>query len=601
MLLAAAALWSCEKRPELEPVTGPESDGKGIGQMVLFSGGTTANRETKAADVKTYYMPNNYRFVCRMYYKAQTGSEAFDVSGGTDQTAWLKVDGNVGNSLYWNKEYNSVNTSIKGKGGVDDYGNDYSATAFYWQNRKEHAFLAWTDLNKATSIRNGSAKGTLKFGKDLDYKVYTGNKIEQWVVTGYNIYGSDQVFESISAIRDYVEKNYTTDEEIAAFNAAQNQMGGYADWESSSYQYQFGWSCKHTTHATDDATLIDPTHRDYKWYRYMMFFEKTEFNMEGELGDYEKIYIEDNNHNMVIFRLKKDGIIVAEAEVTNELNGEGHYVDSEGNVISNMDLLTYNFYETDANGNVRYNEETPRFIFYYKRSEEKKSIEEYNEFAALAFDLTRGSKTGINQQPDIVQALEIQAPVGATQEANRVNLYFKHMFSQVQVNIKNAADNSVTLDAGDIKKVELLGVTEEGYIFTELDAEGKVKEAAYKEVDFSKYTEDQLKENTYGTSLQMFELGQAETGYLKSFNAITFGQLQAIRMTWKEKDTEYTHAATFRIPDTEHMNLKSGTKYVWNIEVRRGTLAIIRTEIIDWEYPADDAHNGHTSGTIVND
>lgn len=152
-------------------VTPPPIIDNGIGQMVLFSSGTTASSHTtRAGDEgggepeggkndgitttpgKTYYMPDAGRFVIRMYYKANVSSDDYDVSGNTDVTTWMKVSGNVGNSLYWNKEYQPVDTSIKGKGGVDDYGNDYSATALYWQNRKKHAFLAWTDLNKLTTI-----------------------------------------------------------------------------------------------------------------------------------------------------------------------------------------------------------------------------------------------------------------------------------------------------------------------------------------------------------------------------------------------------------------------------------------------------------------
>lgn len=602
------SLASCTKDillPEEGGMTEVGAD-EGTGQMVMFSSGTTENERTRAGGAVTYYMPDTYRFVCRMYYKAQTGSDLFDVSGNTDFTAWLKVKGDLGNSLYWNKDYTPVDENVKGKGGVDDYGNDYGATAFYWQNRKEHAFLAWTDLNRAKTIKGGNAAGTLKFGKDLDYKVYTGDKTEQWVVTGYLIHGVGANFTSLSEMREYVEKHYTDDEAIESFNELQKEIGdapGYKDtWNDRGVQYQYGWSCKHTVYATDGLVDIDPTHRTAKWYRYVMFFDKVEFS--GTVSDYTPMY----DASGIITHLKNDqGEYVAEAEVQNEKNSDGKYVDSEGNVIdpkTNPEKLIYKYYATDATGNVRYNEENPRYTFYYQRNEEKKTVEVYNEFPALKFDLKRGNKmNSMSDQPDIAQAREIQAPVGATQESNRVNLYFKHKFSQIHVNVKNSGDNSVVLARNDIAKVELLGVTEEGYIFTDLDSLGDVRAAAYKEIDFSKYTEQQLKDNPYGTSFQMFELPEAdtETGYLKSFNAIAFGQLQAIRITWKEQGAgQYEHAATFRIPDTELVNLKSGYKYIWNIEVRRGTLAIIRTEIVDWELPDDELHNGNIDGTIQN-
>lgn len=418
--MAAAALVGCSD--DIIPGDVPSGEGGAdTGEMVFFSSGTTENAVSRAAS--TYYMPDGYRFVCRMYYKAQTGSEDFDVSGATDHTAWLKVGGAVGNSLYWNKEFRDVNTSIKGVGGVDEYGNDFSAHAFYWQNRKPHAFLAWTDLNQAISIEGGDESGKL------------------------------------------------------------------------------------------------------------------------------------SSHGTAVYKEKKK--------------------------VDDQDVEI--------------------------------------EYRCNAFDLTRGTKTSMAEQPDIAQALTLQAPTGASQEANRVNLYFKHQFSQVQVNVKNADDNSVQLVPSQILKIELLGVTEEGYVFTDLDANGKVRPAAYKAIDFSKYNEAHLKDNRYGTAFEMFDMYDAskgesgnwgyEKGFLKSFNCITFGQLQAIRITWKEEDTTdgegnvlegIRHVATFRIPDATLVNLKSGCRYVWNIEIRRGTLAIIRTEIIDWEVPTDDPHNGQTDGTIKN-
>lgn len=573
-------------------------DNKVTGELVMFSVGTTENTETRAT---TRYMPDGYHFVCRMYYKAQTGSDYFDVEGGSDQTAWLKVSGSVGNSLYWNKAYGPVDTSINGKGGVDSYGNDYSAPAFYWQNRQEHAFLAWTDLNKAANIKGGTAKGSLKFDSDTWYKVYTGETSEVWTVTGYRIYGNDQVFPSESAMREYVEKTYTSDDAIEGFNTVQRAIESQYDWNNSQYQYMFGWSCKHTTSSTNDPEVVGDKNRVLKWYRYMMFFDKVSYTLTEDLTSYDLKYDKDNT---VIVNLMKDGVYVAEAEVTNDKNSEGQYIDNGGNVVTDPNALTYKFYQTDVYGNVLYNEDSPRYTFYYQKDQELKTVDAYDEYPVLAFDLTRGTRNSMADQPDIAQAKTIQAPVGATQESNRVNLYFKHQFSQVQVNVKNAADNSVELKAELIEKVELLGVSEEGYVFTELDKDGNVREAAYKDIDFSKYSEQQLIKNPFGTSFLMFPMSEAELGSLKSFNAIAFGQLQAIRVTWKEEavggGSPVVHESTFRIPSQELMNLKSGVKYVWNIEIRRGTLAIIRTEIVDWELPEDEVHNGSTDGTIQN-
>ena len=521
IILAAAALVGCSD--DIIPGDVPSGEGGvGTGEMVFFSSGTTETEVSRAPS--TYYMPDAHRFVCRMYYKAHTGSDLFDING-TDQTAWLKVSGNVGNSLYWNKAYTIPSQ-------YDPYGNDKSAHAFYWQNRKPHAFLAWTDLNHATTMKGGTTSGTLTSeGKDT-YRVKATGTITSWTTLEYDIYDGGQ-YTNIVEMSKYVRDTYLSGdtEALAEFNERQEEFGKTLDWVDAT---------KHLVSETESyyskntqSTPVDGTHRKYGWYKYVI---------------------------------------------------------------------------TDEDQN-------PLCTFYFERYQELKTEDRYDEYAANAFDLTRGTKSSMAEQPDIAQALTIQAPTGATQEGNRVNLYFKHQFSQVQVNIKNSADNSVTLQAADVLKVELLGVSEEGYVFTDLDADGNVRPAAYKPIDFSKYSEKDLEANKFGTSFDMFELPEAETetGFLKSFNALTFGQLQAIRITWKEEDyidaegkdhDGVRHFPTYRIPPPtatdDLMNLKSGMRYIWNIEIRRGTLAVIRTEIVDWELPTDAPYNGHTEGTITN-
>ena len=585
--------------------------GKGIGEMVRFASGTTQNSLVpRSGEAKTYYMPDAYRFVARMYYKAQTGSEKFDTLG-TDQTAWMKVSGNVGNSLYWNKDYTPVDPNTKGKGGVDEYGNDFSAPAFYWQNRKEHAFLAWTDLNKATQIVGGPAQGQLKFNEDEAYKVYTSNTVSKWVPKYYMIYGVDEKFPSLAAMFKYVQE-----QDGAIFSASQNAFATEknfvwtTDDAKNSYRYSYGWQYKSSTHyAKIEYDNNDPAlanKYENGWVQYLMYFDKIAYTAAIP-ADAIKVY-DDKNEVLRFLKDKETGKYICAAEAKKDADGK--YLDAEGNITTDKNQYVYTYYLTDEDGNLRYDESKPRYTFYYKEYAEKETVKETFEYPVLAFDLTRGDKTSMAEQPDIVQARTIQAPTGASQESNRVNLYFKHKFSQLQVNVKNAADNSVQINRNDIVKVELLGVTEKGYVFTELDADGNVKEATYEDIDFSKFTEEQLKENQFGTSLQMFELPEAETasGYLKSFNGIAFGQLQAIRITWKETENpDYVHAATYRVPDKDPVkpdvnlrDLKSGVRYVWNIEIRRGTLAIIRTEIVDWELPEDEEYNGSADGIIQN-
>lgn len=571
---------------------GTSGDGKGTGEMVFFSSGTTENMVTRA-DARTYYMPDGYHFVCRMYYKAQTGSEKFDVSGATDQTAWLKVSGNVGNSLYWNKNYSDVGSN-KGEGGVDDYGNDFGAPAFYWQNRKEHAFLAWTDLNKARAIKGGDNEGHLNFVEDTMYRVYSNDKVKEYELEYYEIAGIAEKFANQEAMEAYVRAHGKESDFISAQTVLENEKNW--TWDIDKYYYRHGKQYKWSREHVAIANQVPDVSYDNQWYQEFMYFETFPYDPDGT--ETKEMSTEKDKENIVAY-LRVNNVRVAKA--TLKVNEQGEPMDSEGNPATDPTRYDYAYEKTDEYGNLIYNEEHPEFTFYFSEHREMKERLRYDEYPCNRFDLTKGTKTSMAEQPDIAQAKEIQAPSGATQESNRVNLYFKHQFSQVQVNVKNAADNSVALVAGDILSVELLGVSEEGYVFTELDEDGNVRPAAYKEIDFSKYTEQQLKDNQFGTSFDMFPMPVAETatGYLKSFNCITFGQLQAIRITWQESDAEHIqHASTFRIPNTELMNLKSGIKYIWNIEVRRGTLAIIRTEIVDWELPEDESHNGSAEGTI---
>ncbi len=242
------------------------------------------------------------------------------------------------------------------------------------------------------------------------------------------------------------------------------------------------------------------------------------------------------------------------------------------------------------------------------------------------YDLIRTtSMDTIADQPDPILALTVMKPGGATQEANRVKLYFKHQFSQIQVNLKAADDQSASLTSSQIDKVELLGVTEKGYVNCRLNAAGTVGPARYEAVDLESYTDAQIDANPYGTSFEMFDMVRTSyavdedqngiddryaDGYLKSFNAIAYGYLRAIRITWHEAATtvggnHIEHIATYEVPLTTGapdniplQELESGRKYIYNLELRRGTLAVIRTQIVDWEQ--DEKLVYGTDGTITN-
>ena len=90
--------------------------------------------------------------------------------------------------------------------------------------------------------------------------------------------------------------------------------------------------------------------------------------------------------------------------------------------------------------------------------------DKYKDKYMLAYDLTRGEKKTMSEQPDPILALETARPSGGTPEANRVKLFFKHQFAQIQVNLKSSLDTSAVIDPAWIERVELLGVAETGYV-----------------------------------------------------------------------------------------------------------------------------------------
>lgn len=655
-LLAATALsTACTDNLAMDEGGAPSEDGKGIGEMILFAAGTTSNSVSTRADGeggaggdgnggdnnqgnsytetpgKTYYMPNDYRFVCRMYYQAAAASDntKYDVSGETDVTSWLKVKGDVGNSLYWRNTYPVLDENDPDL--FDSYGNDAEATYFYWQNRKEHAFLAWTDLNKAKSIGYDPTpnSGTLKFmPEDVIYTIHTGDKIKQWVDDGYEVLlnnGETKEFRTMADLRAYLE----TDDNYLKVQGATIPD---ADFTDQHYYYEFGWSCK--KRIQKDATydqVVGSSNRKYGWYEYQMFYDKLNYegstsgtgieirnNAKGEPGylfsTTDKKYLAEIE--IKFYKTDDSGLLLIPKETYTLAEGdvkEGTTTAVDKRSLQDRDKIKhgdkyvaqciFEYHLTDEYGNVKYDETKARFLFYYKLlQEEKEDVEVTKNLPANAFDLTSTGKTSIDQQPDIVQALTKQAPLGATQSANRVNLYFKHQFSMVQVNVKSSADLSVVINKNHIKKVELLGVANKAYVFTELNEDGDVEPTTFEPVKVSDYSDTYLAQNPYGTSFQMFDMGEANyaTGYIKSFNALTFGELHAIRITWTEQvNSGIEHISTYTVADQKLQNLKSGRKYIWNIELRRGTLAIVRTEIVDWIVPASGLEY-NTNGTIYN-
>lgn len=214
----------------------------------------------------------------------------------------------------------------------------------------------------------------------------------------------------------------------------------------------------------------------------------------------------------------------------------------------------------------------------------------------VAFDLTRGDKTAMTQQPDPMLAYEKKSPAGATSEANRVKLFFKHQFAQIQVNLKNAQDASVAIDTTQIVSVELLGVAETAYVNFGITPQGEAYAASSEpiHVDDAKYSAT-IKDNPYGSLFNMFEHTSPVAGYLKSFEGIAFGTLQGIRITWKESKAAdaVVHKTTFK--GVKNLTLESGKKYIYNMELRRSLIAEVTAKITDWE---TDETKYEADGTI---
>ena len=213
----------------------------------------------------------------------------------------------------------------------------------------------------------------------------------------------------------------------------------------------------------------------------------------------------------------------------------------------------------------------------------------------LAFGLNRTKDMqSVNDQQDPIQAYASVTPSGATPEANRVSLIFNHCFSKVQVNLKPSVNGG--LDGGRlnyecIDKVELLGVSDTAYVFApavpdSLPYDIAYREPAYKQVVTTDYTDAEKEENPYCTSIEMFKAAENDVtvGYTSTHDVITFGVIQAIRITWHEKDTPtQTHVVTKAITEQTEKTLKSGYQHIFNLELRRGTLAILNAEIVEWE------------------
>ena len=175
------------------------------------------------------------------------------------------------------------------------------------------------------------------------------------------------------------------------------------------------------------------------------------------------------------------------------------------------------------------------------------------------YDLTKGERTSMAEQPDPILALATKTPVGdPSAEANRVTLNFEHQFAQIQVNVKDKTGNDPAITAEQITKVELRDVATNGFVYSRIKADGTVGNAIY-------YPSQK-------GNFDMFEMTSPADGCLKSFNAIAYGHLTSIRVTWNDGSS---HTSTLSV----NSDLAGGTKYVYNLEISRTAVAGTRGDI----------------------
>lgn len=609
MMLCLLAVVSCKDDlvTEQQGTDNPLNQDKGIGELVLFSSGSTGTTtaDTRASVIP--YMEKEGRFVCKMYYHANatdTDESDFDVEA-TPITSWLRVNDNEGNSVYWKNDFD-IDGADKTHQDYLDYGFDSRAQYFYWRNRLYHVFLAYTDYNLLKSnsyaLTTDSKGNTIPVTRSLfmypdadgEKKTKTGTE-EIWENESYrklvfgNVTKPNPDHATWVAAKEIWKNEHTAEEPYPEQEPSKTiEVFALTNVDQTS-NYPGGLGYTYLLASSYASSLISPEQKQRTREKILALVDAADF-----LTDEEKNILK--------------GDLLRDVRTTPVTISGVKYRDEVWEISFNYNAGEAAF-ETD--GSLKLDDSNAVIFCPHQKA---KQVDIIATAPANTFDLTRGaSMTKMSDQPDPLIALTKMKPMGATQEANRVRLYFKHQFSQIQVNLTNA-ENTAEIKAENIVSVELLGVTKKGYVFTNINPNGTQIPPTYDPVVITQYSQEQLKENPYGTSFNMFEMDQQDKPQtsLKSFNAIAFGQLQAIRITWKEEDFEdpdtnvmeegVKHVATYKITVDDRnnslVNLQSGFRYVYNFELRRGTIAFIRATIEDWLL--DDDLDYRTSGTIGN-
>ena len=303
----------------------------------------------------------------------------------------------------------------------------------------------------------------------------------------------------------------------------------------------------------------------------------------------------DNNYGNSVYR-KKDF-----SEPTTD-NIDGFGFDRESQIFYWQNRKKHIFIAIADYNKLKTNDGTDNGTLNFKNSEEI-------EGKPMVFDLRR--KVGMNSisdQQDIIMAHTEMSPAKATPEGNRVKLLFGHCFAKVQVNLKPSSDGGLGKDLTweSIEKVELLGVADYAYLYN-IDVNSSpyqtenVKTVAKPVVANDYPDQEDISANPYYTCIETFKApeGAVTPGYVSTHEVITFGQVVAIRVTWHETDDEgnttVTHVVTKKVEKDEERLLPSGQLHIYNLEMRRGTLAIINAEILPWT----DGETYTTDGKIT--
>ena len=303
----------------------------------------------------------------------------------------------------------------------------------------------------------------------------------------------------------------------------------------------------------------------------------------------------DNNYGNSVYR-KKDF-----SKPTTDDNIDGFGFDRESQIFYWQNRKKHIFIAIADYNKLKTNDGTDNGTLNFKNSEEI-------EGKPMVFDLRRkDGMNSISDQQDIIMAHTEMSPAKATPEGNRVKLLFGHCFAKVQVNLKPLADGGLGNDLryDRIDKVELLGVADYAYLYN-IDVTSSqyninnVKTEA-KKVVANDYLDVDISANPYYTCIETFKAPEdaVTPGYVSTHEVITFGQVVAIRVTWHETDdkgkTTVTHVVTKKVEKDEERLLPSGQLHIYNLEMRRGTLAIINAEILPWT----DGETYTTDGKIT--